>query len=142
MKQKIRLTESDLHRIVNESVKMVIREMDLSKRQIRNITGILDDDELNAACMEEDADELGSEIVRDLRDRYGFANIYDKGVVLDFGFVKGLLEQKYGMKYLGFDEEDEAHTFGNEDFIVEIWSKEGYPRLAKFHLQNMNVRHR
>ena len=73
---------------------------------------------------------------------YGFYNIYDKGVVLDFSYVKGLLEQKYGMDYLGFDEDDGSHSFGNDDFIVVIWSKENYPNLAKFHLQNMQVSNR
>ena len=57
--------------------------------------------------MEEDADNLASNIVKDLRNEYGFYNIYDKNVVLDFNVVKDLLEQKYGMKYLGFDEDTE-----------------------------------
>lgn len=110
--------------------------------KIRNITGITDDDELNTACMEEDADNLASNIVKDLRNEYGFYNIYDKNVVLDFNVVKDLLEQKYGMKYLGFDEDTESHSFANDNFIVEIWSKEGYPRLAQFHLQNIHVNYR
>ena len=38
--------------------------------KIRNITGITDDDELNTACMEEDADHLASNIVKDLRNEY------------------------------------------------------------------------
>ena len=46
------------------------------------------------------------------------------------------------MKYLGFDENSESHSFANDDFIVELWSKEGYPRLAQFHLQNMHVNYR
>lgn len=92
--------------------------------------------------MEEDADNLASNIVKDLRNEYGFYNIYDKNVVLDFNVVKDLLEQKYGMKYLGFDEDTESHSFANDNFIVEIWSKEGYSRLAQFHLQNMHVNYR
>lgn len=82
--------------------------------------------------MEEDADNLASNIVKDLRNEYGFYNIYDKNVVLDFNV----------MKYLGFDEDTESHSFANDNFIVEIWSKEGYPRLAQFHLQNMHVNYR
>ena len=139
MKKLIRLTESDLHRVVKESVNKILSEIDLTNKQIRNITGILDDDELNAACMAEDEDDLASNIVKDLRDEYGFHNIYDKGVVLDFNFIKELLKQKYGMNYLGFDEKDDSHLFGNNDFVVAIWSKENYPKLAKFHLQNMHV---
>ena len=61
---------------------------------------------------------------------------------IDFNVVKDLLEQKYGMKYLDFDEDTESHSFANDNFIVEIWSKEGYPRLAQFHLQNMHVNYR
>ena len=141
-KKVIRLTESDLHRVVKESVNRILNEIDLTNKQIRNITGILDDDELNAACMAEDEDDLTSNIVKDLRDEYGFHNIYDKGVVLDFNFIKELLKQKYGMNYLGFDEKDDSHLFGNNDFVVAIWSKENYPRLAKFHLQNMHVYHK
>lgn len=135
------LAES-VRRIIRESVRRVLNEMDLTNNQIRNITGITDDDELNTACMEEDADNLASNIVKDLRNEYGFYNIYDKNVVLDFNVVKDLLEQKYGMKYLGFDEDTESHSFANDNFIVEIWSKEGYPRLAQFHLQNMHVNYR
>ena len=41
--------------------------------------------------MEEDADNLASNIVKDLRNEYGFYNIYDKNVVLDFNVVKDLL---------------------------------------------------
>lgn len=59
-----------------------------------------------------------------------FITFMIKNVVLDFNVVKDLLEQKYGMKYLGFDEDTESHSFANDNFIVEIWSKEGYPRLA------------
>ena len=135
------LAES-FRRMVKESVRRALNEMDLTNNQVRNITGITDDDELNAACMEEDADNLASNIVKDLRDEYGFYNIYDKNVVLDFNVVKDLLEQKYGMKYLGFDEDSESHSFANDNFIVEFWSRENYPRLARFHLQNMHVNHR
>lgn len=135
------LAES-VRRMIKESVRRALNEMDLTNNQIRNITGITDDDELNTACMEEDADNIASNIVKDLRDEYGFYNIYDKNVVLDFNVVKDLLEQKYGMKYLGFDENRESHTFANDNFIVELWSKEGYPRLAQFHLQNMHVNYR
>ena len=135
------LAES-VRRMIKESVKRALNEMDLTNNQIRNITGITDDDELNTACMEEDADNLASNIVKDLRDEYGFYNIYDKNVVLDFNVVKDLLEQKYGMKDLGFDENSESHSFANDNFIVELWSKEGYPRLAQFHLQNMYVNYR
>jgi hypothetical protein len=142
MKKIIRLTENDLHRIVKESVKKIISETNLSNRQIKNITGIYDDDELNAACMSEEAEDIGSNIAKDICNKYGFHSIYDKNAVLDFGFLKDLLEQKYGMKYLGFDENDESHLFGNDNFIVEIWSKEDYPRLAQFHLQNMHVNSR
>lgn len=142
MKRTIRLREYELRRIVTESLKRALNEMDLTNNQIRNITGITDDDELNTACMEEDADSLASNIVKDLRDEYGFYNIYDKNVVLDFNVVKDLLEQKYGMKYLGFNENTESHSFANDDFIVEFWSKEGYSRLARFHLQNMHVNYR
>ena len=131
-----------VRRIIKESVRRALNEMDLTHNQIRNITGITDDDELNTACMEEDADNLASNIVKDMRDEYGFYNIYDRGVVIDFAFLKNLLEQKYGMRYLGFDENRESHSFANDDFIVELWSKEGYPRLAKFHLQNMHVNYR
>ena len=138
-KKLIRLTEGDLHRIVKESVNRILSEIDLTNKQIRNITGILDDDELNAACMAEDEDDLESSIVKDLKDKYGFYNIYDKGVVLDFNFIKELLKQKYGMNYLGFDEKDDSHSFRNNDFVVVIWSKENYPRLSKFHLQNIHV---
>lgn len=137
--KRIRLTEEDLHGIVKESVKRILSEIDLTNNQIRNITGISDDDVLNAACMAEDEDDLESNIVKDLKDKYGFYNVYDRGVVLDFNFIKELLKQKYGMKYLGFDEKDDSHLFRNNDFAVAIWSKENYPRLSKFHLQNIHV---
>jgi hypothetical protein len=138
-KKIIRLTESDIHRIVEESVNRILSEDGLTNRQIRNITGIYDDDELNAAVMEEDADDLASSIIKDLRDEYNFYNIYDKHTVLDFGFLKNLLNKKYNMKYLGYDENDESHSFGNNKFKVEFWTKENYPNLNKFHLANMHV---
>lgn len=140
MKKIIRLTESDLHNIITNSVRSILYENDLfTNNQIRNVTGISDDDELNAACEAEDKEELLGSIARDLCEEYGYSNLYDKRAVFDFGFVKSLLEEKYGMRYLGYDEESEAHSFGDGRFTIEIWSKGNYSRLAKFHFYNMII---
>ena len=139
-KKVIRLTESELKHIIAESVRSILHENDLfTNNQIRNVTGISDDDELNAACETEDAEELLGSIARDLCEEYGYSNLYDKNAVFDFDFVKSLLEEKYGMRYLGYDEESEAHSFGDGRFTIRIWSEKNYPRLAKFHFNNMII---
>ena len=140
----IRLTESDLHWIVRESVSKLLSEamsdgMSLSSRQVRNMTGIHDDDELNAACDSEECGDLASGIARDLCGHYGYYGLYDKGSVFDFGFLSDLLKEKYGMEFLGYDEDDESHLFGNDRFLVTFWTMEGFPNLNKFHLSNMDV---
>lgn len=139
MSKIISLKESELRYIIRESVRSVLQETDLTNTQIRNITGITDDDELNAACLAEECDELGSNIIKDLRDKYGFKRFYDKDTVLDFDFLKKLLKEKYHMNYLGFNESDGGHSFGNDKFVVDLWTLEGYPRLAKFHPKNLLV---
>lgn len=140
MKRIIRLTESDLHNIITKSVRSILHENGLfTNNQIRNVTGISDDDELNVSCETEDTEELSERIARDLCEEYGYSNLYDKNAVFDFGFVKSLLEEKYGMRYMGYDEESEAHSFGDGKFTIRIWSKENYPRLAKFHFDNMSI---
>ena len=143
----VRLTESDIHNMVMESVRNILAEIDGTElsdygydaRQMRNMLGDYDDDELNAACDTEDCEEIEEEIARDLCKQYGYRNLYEQGAVFDFDAFAKMLKDNYDMKYLGSDDEDEAHYFGNTNFKVTVWPKTYYPRLGKFRFDNFHV---
>ena len=86
--------------------------------QMRNMVGIYDNDELNTACLEEDAEDLWCAIGRELRKFTDGERIWDK--VFDTEHVKTMLKDKFDMEYLGTDEEREVYIFENEGFRLEV----------------------
>lgn len=147
MKRIIRLTETDLHRIITESARQALNEIsgtELSQygydaRNMRNELGTDDDGELNAACETEECEELASSIAKDLCQNYGYRNIYEKNAIFDFQFLEKLLKEKYGMTFLGTNEEDESAAFGNDKYQFFLYPVTFYSELGKFKIQNMDV---
>ena len=143
----VRITESDIHNMVMESVRNILAEIDGTElsdygydaRQMRNMLGDYDDDELNVACETEECEDIADEIARNLCAHYGYSRIYDKDSVFDFEFLANMLKDEFNMEYLGSNDEDEAHYFGNTNFKVTVWPKTYYPRLGKFRFDNFHV---
>ena len=147
MKKIIRLTESDLHNIIKESVRKTLNEIrgtelngfGYDARNMRNMLGINDDDELNAACDAETYEELESSIAKDMCNEYGYSRLYDKTSVFDFDTIEQLLEEKYNMHYVGADEEQEAIIFENDNAELLLYPTIFYPKPNRFRLSNMHI---
>ena len=108
-----------------------LREDFPTQTQIKNITGIQDDDELNAGVEAEKHEDLEQSIVMDL-GRYE-----DK--MLKFSDVCNLLKNKYGFEYIGGDDNNECHNFTNGTETVSIFPKIYYPKQGTMRLSNLHV---
>lgn len=100
--------------------------------QIKNVTGIYDDDMLNAAAEAERREKLEGSIARDLggyRDRK----------VLYFPDVCELLKNKYGFDYERAYDEEQSHIFSNGNDELFICTEPYYPNQGKFRLRNLGV---
>lgn len=100
--------------------------------QIRNVTGIYDNDMLNAAAEAERREELEGSIARDLggyRDRK----------VLYFPDVCKLLKNKYGFEYERAYDEEQSHIFSNGNDELFICAEPYYPNQGTFKLRNLGV---
>lgn len=109
-------------------------ELDASfptQTQIRNVTGIEDDDELNAGVEAERHEDLEQAIVMDL-GRY-------EGKMLNFQDVCQLLKNKYGLDYVGGDDNNECHNFTNGTELVSVFPKIYYPKQGTMRLHNLHV---
>ena len=139
MKQTIRLTESEFKKKVRNAVKFALYESGLSSRQMRNILGITDDDELNAAVEAEEAEDLEYDIAKAICQRLGNGsrNLYD-GTMYSFDDVSDLVKQ-FGFKYVGADDENECHTFTNGKWKLDIVPQTYYTGLGKFTFRNIHV---
>ena len=133
MKKKlIRMKEGDLHDIITECVNKILIENDLSYSQIKNICGIYDDDELNAAVEAEEFENLEGEIIISLGG-------LREPKVLDFDNVCDILKNKFGFEYAGNDDEEECHIFKNGKHTIYLYPKTYYPRLGRFMLLNSHL---
>ena len=138
MKRRVKLTESDLHNIIKKSVKKALNEIDgLTYRQIKNITGIEDDDEFNAAAQAEDHEEIASYIWSDLTDMSNGVN--PKRYSYSFQEICDLLSGNYNAKYVGADDRNQCHVFKNKDFTVDIFPDTFYTKQGLMSVVNLNV---
>ena len=114
MKKSITLKESELRNGIRENLKKILSEgNDLSYTQIQNMTGIEDNDDLNASVESESIQDMEGQIWRGLKEVANGENPYK--TILIFHDVANMLEQKFGFKYVGGDEEMECHDFSNGD---------------------------
>ena len=140
MKRVIRLTEEDFRGVVTNAVKHTLNEMDgMSYKQMRNVLSVADDDELNAACEAEEAEDLEWKIAKEICQRLGNGarNLYD-GTMYSFDDVSNLLKE-YGFRYVGADDENECHTFTNGKWKLDIVPQTYYTGLGKFTFRNFHV---
>lgn len=122
MKKTYRLTESRLRSMIHEAVKSALNEYDIdgfSNTQIRNITGISDDDELNAACDTERKEELMSKVWRSI-DRLDSNRREKYPIVVNFNELCNVLGRNFGFKYDSSDIDNDSYIFVNEQGD-ELW---------------------
>ena len=113
-----------------------INESGLTNTQIRNITGITDDDELNAAAETEEKEQLESNIWNAIAQMAG-GN--PRKTSFDFGQLAEMLKTRFNMKYIGTDENQECHTFTDGVNKLDIFPSTYYPKQRTITLYNMSV---
>lgn len=107
--------------------------------QIKNLTGIKDDEILNAACECERKDDLADEIARKITKSHGFESLY-RNNVFSFAKVCAILSE-YGFTHVipdDYDCELEQHRFVNETNgdTIYLFPVNFYPNLNKFRFAN------
>lgn len=144
MKKLIRLTESDLHNIIKESVNKILNEMDgtelndfgYNARELRNMLGDYDDDELNVAVEAEEAEELENDIWKSI-SKIAHGNPYK--VSFNFSDMVNMLNAEYNFEYDGCDEDDESHKFSNRNYELYIYPNVFYEEQGTLKLINLHI---
>ena len=116
--------------------KKKVNEGDLTNTQVRNMTGIYDDDELNAAVEAEDAENLEGEVWHSIKQIAG-GNPRERS--FKFADMAKMLADRYGFKYKGVDEDEEGHVFTNGKYELEIFPDTFYPKQGTMRIYNMHV---
>jgi len=109
---------------------------DLTNRQKRNILGITDDDELNAAAEAEEKEELEYTIWNALKEMTGGD---PRKTTFSFADLCDMLNSKFGMKYVGSNDENECHEFSDGVNKLEIFPNVYYPEQGTLRFFNMHV---
>lgn len=135
MRRAIRLTESKLKYIITESMKRVLNE-DHKYTQLRNILGITDNDEWNAAAECERHEDLEDEIWRAIANLAGGNPRENR---FEFSDMANMLQNKFGFKYIGSDVEQECHQFSNGEDTLEIFPDWFYQKQGKMNIGNLHV---
>ena len=126
-----RITYNALRGIVAEAVHRVVSEMDgMSYRQMRNVLGDYDDDDLNAAVEAEEHEDLEGQIR---------AAISELGTQMEFDDLCELLEERFGFEYVGPDENREAHAFSNGESRLNVFPRTYYDRQGTIRVRNLYV---
>lgn len=135
-RNRIRLTETDLHRIVKEAVKRIVRE-DMKYGDIVNNIGTDDvDDEYNVAAETEKKEELEHNIWDVLTNLAGGD---PRKKSFDFQDMVDALSVDFGFDFTGGDDEKECHHFtdGNNDLV--IYPLYYYPKQGKLTIFNLQI---
>ena len=112
-KKVIRLTESDLHRIVKESVNRILKEYDLSTKQGQIDSSWADfDDEADKIKFNQEYDKKAWNVPETDAAKYSSAtrfantNVKDRqGKLAMYALSKDPLKRAFGRKYKGTDNE-------------------------------------
>ena len=90
----------------------------LGYNQIRNVLGVYDDDLLNNCCATEICEQLEEKIWNDIKNLAGGNPRYKK---FEFDDMVKMLNEKYGLKYTGADDNNECHDFKDGKFILSVF---------------------
>lgn len=124
-----------IKRMVSESVRRVLKE-DHKYTQLRNILGITDNDEWNAAAETERKEDLASEIWRAIAKLAG-GNPREKS--FKFSDMANMLKAQFGFKYVGSNDEQEYHEFSNGEDTLTICPDWFYTKQGQMSIDNMDV---
>lgn len=112
----------------------------MTYNEIRNVTGIYDDDELNAACECERKEVLAERIASNIVKVHGFSKGLYNGDVFSFERVRKILGS-FGFAYKRANDERECHEFANKKsgdviciFPTTYYHCQGNMRFENFHL--------
>lgn len=132
----VRINESQLRQIVKGYVRDILKEGHKYSR-LRNVLGIHDNDEWNAAAETERREDLESEMWKSLAD---LAGGNPRKTPFKFQDAMDMLKNEFGFEYVGYDEERESHKFINkEQDELEIFPVSFYNQQGHMRIQNMNI---
>ena len=129
---------SDFYKL-SEFVKRLgknVNESGLTNTQIRNITGIQDDEELNAAVETEKVENMEGEVWRSIAE---IAGGNPRQHTFRFNDMSNMLNDKFGFKYQGPDENEEGHIFSDGKYELEIYPDMFYPKQGTMRIYNMHI---
>ena len=109
---------------------------EFSPNQIKNMTDIEDDDELNAAADAENGENMMSEIFQCLSRLGNGANPYK--CIYSFNEIKDLFAD-FGFDYQGPNEEEEAHVFSDGNRELLLTPTMFYEKQNMLRIQNLNL---
>ena len=112
----------------------------MTNKEIRNVTGIYDDDVLNAACECERKELLAERIANKIVKAHGFCEGLYNGDEFSFDKVMEVLRD-FGFEYENPDDESECHVFFNEKSGDEIlvYPVIYYPCQGEFRFWNCQL---
>ena len=117
-------------------IKKGINESGLTNAQIRNITGIYDDDMLNAGAEAEQAEQLEGDIFRSIGE---IAQGNPRKNTFNFSDMANMLKEKYGFNYKGIDDDAEGHIFTNGKYELYIYPDTFYANQGAMRISNLHV---
>ena len=109
---------------------------EFSPNQIKNMTDIEDDDELNAAADAENGENMMSEIFQCLSRLGNGANPYK--CTYSFNEIKNLFAD-FGFDYQGPNEEEESHVFSDGNRELLLTPTMFYEKQNMLRIQNLNL---
>jgi hypothetical protein len=109
---------------------------DYSYKQIKNMSDIEDDEELNAATETENREDLMSQIWDTLSQMTGYQNPYK--YTFDFKEIADVFKQ-FNFDYVGPNEEEESHVFSDGNRELLLTPTMFYEKQGKMRIQNINL---
>jgi len=117
------------------SKKKTLKE-DITYNQRRNMLGVYDDDELNAACIAEKQEDLELEIWHTLSRLVG-NNL--RKTPIKFDELANILSEKFNFDYIGADDTHESYIFSNGQDELSIYPNWFYSKPYTITIHNINI---
>ena len=137
--RKMKLNKKSLNRLITECIMNVFEASyyPLPAKQIKNITGISDDDELNLSIESEENEDMEHDIWLSLKEMAEGGN--PSKHVYQFSDIANMLREKFGLTYSGPDMNNEGHEFKNNRFTLELFPTTFYEKQGTMNVYNMHV---
>lgn len=131
--KKIRLTESDLYRLIKESVRNILKE-DYSYNGFVGSIGDEFDDDWDDDSERRDAleNKIWKAIVQ-------LAGGHPKRNSVMFRDLVEMLQRKFNFTYVGADDERECHVFENGQYVLTVFPVYYYEKQGEMRIANMYI---